>query len=377
MWCHLPGKERGSAHVRRRRHHVGSLKIARRLDELPPYVPGRRPEHGETRRQARLASNEVPWPPQAAIVDAMKNALDDVHRYPDMQYTSLREALAEHVGQSCARIAVANGSTALLRDIVGALADVESEVVFAEPSFPYYRTAAIANSAVPVAVPLRSHTHDLDAMRDAMTSRTRVVIVCNPNNPTGTAYTNAELKGFLERAPEHIAVVLDEAYAEFAKDVNGLALMAEHPNVIVVRTLSKAHGLAGLRIGYAVGDSGVMSHVSRLGVPFRIDGVAVAGALAALQPEQVAESSRRIASLIERRDALVGALRSRGYEVVDSAANFVFLPLGASSESVAKACAANGVLVRPIGGGVRVTVGSAQDTKQLLDALPVLANEPS
>ncbi|AWS43192.1 histidinol-phosphate transaminase [Streptosporangium sp. 'caverna'] len=355
---------------------MGSLRIAHRLEGLPPYVPGRRPEGGETRRQARLASNEVPWPPQAAIVDAMKAALEDAHRYPDMQYTELRDAVAAHVGQSSDRIAVANGSTALLRDIVGVLVEAESEVIFAEPSFPYYRTAAIANSAMPITVPLLSHAHDLDAMHGAITPRTRVIIVCNPNNPTGTAYTNAELKEFLARVPENIAVILDEAYVEFATEVNGLELMDEHPNVIVVRTLSKAHGLAGLRIGYAVGDSEVMSYVSRLGVPFRIDSVAVAGALAALQPEQVAESERRVASIVEERALLTAALRSRGWNVVESAANFVFLPLGESTVSVAKACEANGVLVRPIGGGIRVTVGSPEDTVQLLDALPVFANGP-
>ncbi|QFY13030.1 histidinol-phosphate transaminase [Nonomuraea phyllanthi] len=355
---------------------MGSLRIAHRLEGLPPYVPGRRPERGETRRQARLASNEVPWPPQAAIVDAMKAALDGAHRYPDMQYTELRDAIAAHVGRPVGGVAVANGSTALLRDIVGALADPGSEVVFAEPSFPYYRTAAAANSAVPVAVPLRDHAHDLDAMRGAVTPRTRVVVICNPNNPTGTAYTNAELEEFLARMPEDVAVVLDEAYVEFAEDVNGLDLMDEHPNVIVVRTLSKAHGLAGLRVGYAVGDGDVMSHVSRLGVPFRIDGVAVAGALAALRPEQVAESARRVASIVAERAVLTEALRSRGWDVVESAANFVFLPLGESAASVAAACAAGGVLVRPIGGGIRVTVGSPEDTEHLLNALPALAHHP-
>jgi histidinol-phosphate aminotransferase len=355
---------------------VGSLRIAARLEGLPPYVPGRRPEGGETRRQARLASNEVPWPPQAAIVAAMKAALDDAHRYPDMQYTELRDAIAAHAGQSPGRVAVANGSTALLRDIVGVLVEAGSEVIFAEPSFPYYRTAAIANSAVPIAVPLLSYALDLDAMHAAITPRTRVVVICNPNNPTGTAYTTAELKEFLARVPEDVAVILDEAYVEFAADVNGLELMDEHPNVIVVRTLSKAHGLAGLRVGYAIGDSEVMSYVSRMGVPFRVDAVAVAGALAALEPEQVAESERRVASIVDERARLTAALRARGWDVVDSAANFVFLPLGESSAGVARECAAGGVLVRPIGGGVRVTVGSPEDTEHLLSVLPVFANTP-
>lgn len=309
-------------------------------------------------------------------MDAMRAALDDAHRYPDMQYTELRGAIAAHVGRPAGGIAVANGSTALLRDIVGVLVEADSEVIFAEPSFPYYRTAAIANSAVPVAVPLLSHAHDLDAMRDAITARTRVVVICNPNNPTGTAYTNAELKDFLARIPEDVAVVLDEAYVEFATDVDGLELLDGHPNVIVVRTLSKAHGLAGLRIGYAIGDGEVMSYVSRMGVPFRIDGVAVAGALAALQPEQVAESGRRVASIVAERALLTAALRSRGWNVVESAANFVFLPLGESAAAVARECAAKGVLVRPIGGGIRVTVGSPEDTEHLLDALPVFSNDP-
>ncbi|MFG2076355.1 histidinol-phosphate transaminase [Nonomuraea maritima] len=354
---------------------MGSLRIAHRLTALPPYVPGRRPEGPQTRRQARLASNEVPWPPQAAIVEAMKTALAEAHRYPDMQYTELRETLATHVGRSSDSVAVANGSTALLRDIVGVLVEPGSEVIFAEPSFPYYRTAAIANSAVPVAVPLRSYAHDLDAMHAAITPRTRVIVVCNPNNPTGTACANTELATFVSRVPEDIAVVLDEAYVEFAEDVNGLELMDEHPNVIVVRTLSKAHGLAGLRVGYAIGDGEVMSHVSRMGVPFRIDAVAVAGALASLRPEQVAESERRVASIVRERAVLTAGLRALGWDVVESAANFVFLPMGEAAASVAAACEAGGVLVRPIGGGIRVTVGSPQDTEHLLNALPVRATE--
>lgn len=354
---------------------MGLLRTARRLENLPLYIAGRRPEPGETGRLARLASNEVPWAPQPAIVDAMSAAIADVNHYPDMQYAALTDALADLTNTSPDRIAVANGSTALLRDLIGALVEPGSEVIFAEPSFPYYRTAAIANNAVPVGVPLDSHRHDLNAMIGAITSHTRVIVICNPNNPTGSAYTNEELRPYLRRIPAEVAVILDEAYVEFAKDVDGLKLQAEFDNVIVVRTLSKAHGLAGLRVGYAIGDHAVMNVVSRLGVPFRIDAVAVAGALAALQPPQIAEAKRRIASIIDERAVLTAALRSRRWSVVESAANFVFLPLGEASSSFAKACAENGVLVRPIGGGVRVTIGSAEDTKQFLNALPVLANE--
>ncbi len=354
---------------------MGSLRTAHRLAELPPYVPGSRPGGDETLRLARLASNEVPWRPQEAIVEAMKQALDDVHHYPDMQYTELREALARYAATSPERVAVANGSTALLRDVVGALVETGSEVIFAEPSFPYYRTAAIANSATPIAVPLNGNAHDLNAMARAITPRTRAIVICNPNNPTGTAYANDELKPFLDRVPDDIAVILDEAYVEFAGDVDGLKLMAAYPNVIVVRTLSKAHGLAGLRIGYAIGDETVINVVSRLGVPFRIDAVAVAGALAALEPEQIAESKRRVASMVEERGVLTDALRDRGWSVVESAANFVFLPLGDAGVAVARECADSGVLVRPIGGGVRVTVGSSEDTEQLLNALPTNCNQ--
>lgn len=354
---------------------MSSLRTTRRLAELPLYVPGRRPEGGQARRLARLASNEMPWPPQKAIVEAMKQALTDVHHYPDMQYTELRAAIAGHLGESPERVAVANGSTALLRDLIGALVDTDSEVIFSESSFPYYRTAAIANSAVPIAVPLQAHSHDLSAITDAITQRTRVIVMCNPNNPTGTAYPNDELEPFLNGVPDNIAVILDEAYMEFASHVDGVKLMTDHPNVIVARTLSKAYGLAGLRIGYAIGDATVMNAVSRLGVPFRIDAVAVAGALEALKPPQIAEAEHRVALIVEERKALTEALTSRGWNVVESAANFVFLPLGDASAAVTRECAESGVLVRPIGGGVRVTVGSPDDTEQFLNALPVLADD--
>lgn len=350
---------------------MGPLRIAHRLADLPPYVPGRRPDGG-AKQPARLASNEVPWPPSGAIVAAMERALRDVNRYPDAQYAELREAIAWHVGRPAGSVAVANGSTALLRDLVTALVEADSEVVFAEPSFPYYRGTAIAAAAVPVPVPLADHAHDFCAMLDAITEHTRVVIICNPNNPTGSAYANEELESFVSRVPRDVAVVLDEAYVEFAKGVDGTQLLDRFPNVVVVRTLSKAHGLAGLRIGYAIGDEAVIEAVSRLGVPFRIDAVAAAGALAALQPVQIAESERRVTSIIEERNLLLESLRSRGWPVAESSANFLFLPVGDAAAEVARVCASNGVLVRAIGGGIRVTIGSRDDCEQFLKALPAL-----
>lgn len=354
---------------------MSCLRLASRLADLPPYVAGRRPEKGVSGPFSRLASNESPWTPQEEILEAMRSTLGEANRYPDMHYVELREAIASTVGSSAENVAVANGSTALLRDLLAALADDGSEVIFAEPSFVYYCNAAVLSGAVPVPVPLLDYSHDLTAMHAAITSRTRAILVCNPNNPTGTAYTNDELRPFLQRVPKDIAVILDEAYSEYAsQEVDGIALLGEFENLIVVRTLSKAHGLAGLRVGYAVGPTEVASAASRIGVPFRIDAAAAAGAIVALQPAQLAETARRVQAAIYERDALTEGLRAKGWPVAESQANFVFIPHEDAS-SLAERLKDHGILARPVGAGLRISVGTAGDTDAVLAAFPDALSE--
>lgn len=349
---------------------MSSLPLSTRLEGLPPYVPGRRPEGRQADRTARLASNESPWAPHQTVVAAMRSAAEDAHRYPDMQYVELRARIAETVGVSPDTVAVANGSTALLRDIFAAVLEVGSEVVFAEASFAYYRSGILLAGGVPVCVPLRDHAHDLDAMHAAVTPATRAVVVCNPNNPTGTVVSESDLERFVERIPCHVAVILDEPYVEFADRVDGLRIARRHDNVIVTRTLSKAHGLAGIRVGYAVGAAAVIEAVSRVGVPFRIDAISNAGALAALTEAVREDTAQRVAHLIEERERVARALSSKGWTVVPSSANFLFLPIGDSAGATAAEWADRGVLVRPIAGGLRITIGSPEDNAQLLGVVP-------
>lgn len=336
------------------------------LESLPTYVPGR-----TVPGAIKLASNEVPYGPLPGVVEAIAEAAANTHRYPDMGVVELRETLARRLGVDADRVATGCGSVALAEHLARAACHDGDEILYAWRSFEAYPIIAATTGAASVRVPnTASHGHDLPAMARAVTDRTRLIFVCNPNNPTGTVVRRAELDAFLDAVPADVLVVLDEAYREFVSDPevpDGLQVYGDRPNVVVLRTLSKAWGLAGLRVGYLVAQPDVAAAVRKVITPFSTSGVAQAAALAALRADD--EMSRRAALIVSERERVAAALRAAMPEVPETQANFVWLPLGDRAADFAAACEAAGVIVRAFAGdGVRVTIGTPEENDTFLAA---------
>jgi histidinol-phosphate aminotransferase len=343
------------------------------LDRIPSYRPGRNPadlarELGLT-EAVKLASNEVPFGPLPGVAEAVAEAAQSMHRYPDMGAVALREAIGKRYAVDPARIAVGCGSVALAESLAKATALPGDEVLYAWRSFEAYPILTISAGATPVQVPnTAAHEHDLDAMAAAITDRTRLVFVCNPNNPTGTAIRRPQLERFLDAVPETALVVIDEAYREFVTDADvpdGLDVAGDRPNVVVLRTLSKAWGLAGIRVGWLAAPEPVAETVRKVVTPFSVSLVAQAGALAAL--DAVGEMQRRVDLVVAERARVHAAVAALGVDVPATQANFVWLPLGDRSAAFAAASEARGVIVRPFAGdGVRVTIGTPAENDLFL-----------
>ncbi|MBF6075210.1 histidinol-phosphate transaminase [Nocardia beijingensis] len=335
------------------------------LESIPAYTPGR-----SNPGAVKLASNETTIGPLPAAAKAIAEAAELANRYPDNQSTELRTALAEFLGVGFDNVAVGCGSVALCQELVQITCSSPSdEVLFAWRSFEAYPIVTKVGNATAVQVPLTAgQVHDLDALAAAVTERTKLIFVCNPNNPTGTAVGRTELIRFLDAVPSHVLVVLDEAYYEYVRltdHPDGVEIGRTRPNVVVLRTFSKAYGLAGLRVGYAVGDPAVITALLKVHIPFSVSRLAQAAAIASLEARH--ELLDRTDQLVVERERVRDALVAAGYPVPSSEANFVWLPLGARSAEFGEASAAAGVLVRPYGtDGVRVTIGDPHENDQFL-----------
>ena len=306
----------------------------------------------------KLSSNENPFDPLPAVTEALAGATS-INRYPDASAARLRAALGERFGVPADHVHVAAGSVSILAQLVQATSAPGDEVIFAWRSFEAYPWLATVAGAVAVPVPLtQTSEHDLDAMAEAVTNRTRAIIVCTPNNPTGPIVTRDAFLAFLGRVPSDVLVILDEAYAEFVTDqaaINGLApvIFREHPNVVVLRTFAKAYGLAALRRADAIGDPRLLQGEE--------------AALASLTPDAEDELVARVAEISERRDRLAAGLREVGWAVPEAQGNFVWLPSGADTARVAAAFDEAGLIVRPfIGDGVRISVGEEASVEKVL-----------
>ncbi|GAA0544647.1 histidinol-phosphate transaminase [Paractinoplanes ferrugineus] len=348
------------------------------LEGLPAYVPGR--SLADLTRELgiaeaiKLASNEVPYGPLPGVIEAVTETMRQSHRYPDMGVVALRDALAARYGVAADRIVTGCGSVALAETLAKATCLPGDEIVHSWRSFEAYPIISAGVGATSVRVPnTAGHGHDLAAMADAVTDRTRLVIVCNPNNPTGTAVHKAELDRFLAAVPSDVLVVLDEAYRELVTDPDvpdAIDTYADRANVVVLRTMSKAWGLAGLRMGYLVAQPAVAAAIRKVLTPFSTSLVAQAAALAALQQED--EVKRRCALVVAERDRVTEALRKLNVEVPESQANFVWLPLGDKAAPFGASCEGRGVIVRPFQpDGVRVTIGTAEENDAFLAAAEI------
>jgi histidinol-phosphate aminotransferase len=317
----------------------------------------------------KLSSNENPYPPLPGVVEAANAAVAVMNRYPDMGNTALYAALSTRLGVPTGQLAAATGSVALIYQLLTAFCDPGDEVVYAWRSFEAYPIAVTTAGATSVQVPVTADgRHDIPAMLAAVTDRTRVVIACTPNNPTGPAVTGTELDALLAGVPPHVVVVVDEAYVEFvrmADPIDGLAVQRAHPNVVVFRTFSKAYGLAGFRVGYAVAIPEIAQALRAVSLPFGVSGVAQAAAVASLEAEPAL--LERVDALVAERGRVVAGLREVGWDVPEPQGNFVWFALGERTTDFAAAAEEAGVVVRPFAGdGARVSIGEPEANDRVI-----------
>ena len=331
-----------------------AITVREDLAGIPDYIPGRKIPGAIV-----LSSNEVPGRPPEAILSAIAEAAADVNRYPAMGCEDLMAKLSGVLGVDQGRLAVGCGSVSLCQQLIQAMCVPGDEVVFSWRSFEAYPILTQVVGAVARRVPLTpDHRQDVDALLAAVTSRTRLMFVCNPNNPTGTVVHADELNHLLDNVPDHVLVVLDEAYKEFVTDPavpDGLTLQSTRDNVAVLRTFSKAYGLAGARAGYCVAPEPIATGVRKVVIPFSVNKLAQAAAIASLDVAD--ELLARCATVVRERARVYAELHSLGYDVPQSQGNFLWLPLGERTMAFNEHCVENKVLVRSFAGdGSRVTV---------------------
>ena len=339
------------------------------LDELATYQPGPA-VRGTSVHSHLLEGNESPDDPPPGVVEAVAAATATANRYPDFHGTALIRELAELYQVSTDRIALGAGSVALLQMLCQAIAEPEAEVVHAWRSFELYPVLTDLAGVRTRRVPLVNEVHDLRSMADQVNSRTRLVIVCNPNNPTGTVVHSAEFEDFLDRVPSDCLVAVDEAYREYVRDPqapDGLTLCRDRPNVVVLRTFSKAYGIAGLRVGYLIGDPYVVSRLRTACLAFSVSTPAQAAATAALRARDVV--CERVDAIVAERVRMRTTLLDDGWEVPPSEANFLWLRLDGGSTAFGQWCDERGIGVRVFPDeGVRVSVGSRESNDAFLAA---------
>ncbi|MGH2922688.1 MAG: histidinol-phosphate transaminase [Solirubrobacterales bacterium] len=358
-----------------------TITFAQKLERLPHYEPGTSLEDAraaaETADAVKLASNESPQPPHPAVIDAIARAAAGANRYPDPEARLLRGRLADRYDTDPARIAVSNGSCEILLAAAEALCEDGDEVVYAWPSFSIYPHMTALSGARDVRVPLADgDVHDLDAMLAEVTAATKIVVVCNPNNPTATHLPAAEVGAFCAQVPDYVTVICDEAYVEYQvvdDPDTTLDLLAEYPNLVLLRTFSKCYGLAGLRVGYALGAAQFRAGVDAVRQPFSVNAIAQAAAAeAVLHQDDVADRVERNAI---GRVFVTDGIRELGLETPDSQANFSWVDLGDRDEGeVIAALTRAGVAVRPgtpLGdpGHFRVSYGTRAENQRFLAAL--------
>lgn len=350
---------------------------------LTPYQPGKPIE--ELARElglevadiVKLASNENPFGPSAAVTEAMTAAMAEMSIYPDGAGFALKAELSQRLGVNADQLTLGNGSSDILDFIIRAFVNDGDEVVVSEHAFAIYGLVTRMQGGVVVEVPARNYGHDLMAMAAAITDKTRVVFVTNPNNPTGTWNTRAEMLEFMAAVPEHVVVLLDEAYFEYVDDAeypNGIELLAQYPNLVVARTFSKVYGLASLRVGYGVSSPVLADLMNRVRPPFNVNSYALVAAVAALRDDAFLQQS-----LQANRDGmklLTAAFDEMGLDYIPSVGNFVAfrVPDAVTGIEVYQRLLREGVIVRPIANYgmpqyLRVTIGTEAENRTFLQAL--------
>lgn len=367
----LPHQENGES-----QRMIGRPRAA--VEGLPQYKPGRSAAQAEAEHNLaeaiKLASNENANDPLPSVAKAVSEAALSMNRYPDHRCMEVREALADRHGIGLDEVTVGSGSVGVLQQLFAAYIDPGDEVVYPWRSFEVHPVFCAVSAAHAVMVPLVDHAFDLDAVAAAVTDRTKIVVLSTPNNPTGTVCTTAELAGLLAAVPDDVVVVIDEAYREFVTDPDVAdpieAIVPSHPNALVLRTFSKAYGLANLRVGYGVGHPDVIGALDKVALPFIVSGLAQTAALASLEPEASAELDERVADILSERERVSVALAAQDWPVVSSQANFVYLPVGDGAMDLFVRLEKQGLVTRPFEGeGVRISLGTPAQNDRLLAAL--------
>ncbi len=351
------------------------LNIHSHIASLVPYVPGKPIDELERElgipRAIKLASNENPLGPSPKAMAVLAGAAATLHRYPDGGAYRLRAALADRYKLSSDHVILGNGSDEILGLLARAFLSPGDEAVMADQTFVIYKMEVTAAHGKPVIVPLKQWRHDLQAMADAITARTRLIFICNPNNPTGTMVTAADVHAFMQRVPDDAIVVFDEAYYEYVQDrdfPDSLSWVLQQRNAIILRTFSKIYGLAGLRVGYGLTTPEIAGYLNRVRPPFNVNTMAQGAALAALHDdEHVARS--RVLNASEMATVKAG-LVALGFQPLPSQANFLFFDVGRDGRVVFDALLRRGIIVRHIEGRLlRVTIGLPEENRYFLDAL--------
>ncbi len=347
--------------------------------DLVPYVPGKPIDEVKQERGlsdvVKLASNENPFGPAPAVIEAIRTAVPDIGYYPDGAAVALRTALAAKHGVELNQLTVGNGSDELLQLIGYAVLDEGDELLIGDPTFARYAPQAILNNAIPRKIALRDYTHDLPAMADAVTDRTKAIIIANPHNPAGTYVTDTAIEAFLDRVPEHVLVILDEAYYEFVGHPDHgrtQAMALSRQNVMLLRTFSKIHALAALRIGYALAPSQLIGWIDQVREPFNTGSLAQVAAIEALKDER--HVARTLEANAAGRQRYLEAAAELGLKAVPSEANFVLIDLERDDHQVDEALLDRGVIVRAGTGlgfpnHIRVTVGTPSQVERFIAAL--------
>ncbi|WP_019482136.1 histidinol-phosphate transaminase [Arthrobacter sp. TB 23] len=353
------------------------------LGRLPRYAAGKPPVVVEGLQSYKLSSNENPLPPLPSVLAAIASQTH-INRYPDPMTTALRTALASFLAVPADDIVAGAGSLGALNQVLATFAgqndyDAADEVIYPWRSFEAYPICVGLAGAAGVQIPLNQDgTHDLEAMLAAITDRTRVILLCTPNNPTGPILKATEVASFLQRVPAHIVVVIDEAYQEFVRDaeaVDGLAMYREHQNVVVLRTFSKAHGLAGLRVGYSVSQPELTQHLRVSAVPFAVSQIAEQAAVTSL--EHFDEVRERVQGIVDERTRVVEGLRALGWTVPNAEGNFVWLALGDNTPEFAGLAEQRALSVRAFGTeGARVSIGEPEANTRFLDLCAAYPHGP-
>ncbi len=354
-------------------------RARREIFKLKPYTPGKPID--EVKRELglsdiiKLASNENPLGPSPRAAAAISSMLSKIHLYPDANCFELKKRLADIYDMPAAGILIGNGSDELLKLLAETFLTSDDQIIYAQPTFSEYEFAALIMGAECVEVPLDNFTHDLQAMADAITPKTKMVVVCNPNNPTGTIVNAGQLQEFMDQIPDEVLVVFDEAYCEYVESpeyTSGLKYVKEGRNAIVLRTFSKIYGLAALRAGYALTGTGIARALERVMEPFNVNSLAQVGALSALDDQDHLQKSQELNS--RGKQFLYNEFDRLGIKYVPTEANFIFLDTGQNCQDVFEALLQLGVIVRTgdIFGFptyIRVTVGTAEQNQRFIDSL--------